>query len=320
MARSRCRRRLAACLAVVAIVATAACEVVPDPGVADLLPAGTYGVGATVERDVAYGPVTGCPTGDDVRCGGSQEVDIHRSPHPGPGPRPVIVWLHGGGWSAGDKSDPLPPNVLRQLDRGWDVVNANYRLAPWSRFPVPLLDAKSAVRWVKASAADRGWDPSRVVVAGHSAGGHLATLAAVTAGVPWLEPSPVGPSAAVDSSVAAAVSVNGVLDLDDLAVRHPFGRLMVMGFVGSVGSPDSRLATVRTHLDRSDPPLYLVQGKLDPFAPSKHAVDVCAAAQPLRLRCVMDLVDSGPIDGQGHDSGGSLHQRLLEEFLDRAGR
>jgi acetyl esterase/lipase len=288
---------------------------IANPAASDLVQARGVG-GVTVERDVLYGTDRGCFIITDLLCGGSQELDVHRSPVVPSGPRPVLVWVHGGGWSSGDKSDPLPPNVLNQLARGFDVVAVNHRLSPKHPYPAPLLDVKLAVRWVRSQAAARGWDAERIIVGGYSSGGHLAVMAAVTAGVPELEPAVPGPLAAVDGRVAGAVAVNGVLDLGASARSDASAALMVYGLLGCLNCTLVDTASPGWWMDRSDPPLYLVASRNDPIAPTGQAVNLCIAATLVGSSCSLDLVDTGPPSGLGHDAGPSLNQTALDAFLD----
>jgi acetyl esterase len=96
----------------------------------------------------------------------------------GDGPLPLVVYLHGGGWMLGsiDSFD----TVLRALANasGAMVLSVGYRLAPEAPFPAGLEDATCAVRWAAAEAASLGADPRRLAIAGDSAGGNLATVAA----------------------------------------------------------------------------------------------------------------------------------------------
>ncbi len=135
------------------------------------------------EADVAYGTDVSCAPGVDP-CTGAQTVDIYRSDEAGP--NPVLVWIHGGGFVSGDKATGLNEHLAAFLDAGWDIVSMNYRLSTedGNQFPAALHDAKRVVRWVKASAAQQDWDPTSVATAGHSAGGNLAAMLAVTVGRP----------------------------------------------------------------------------------------------------------------------------------------
>lgn len=91
-------------------------------------------------------------------------------------PAPVVLQIHGGSWAGGDSTQL--PGINRYLAaRGYAVVAINYRLVPAYTFPAPLEDVRAAVAWVKAEGPALGLDPSRIVLMGRSAGGHLALLA-----------------------------------------------------------------------------------------------------------------------------------------------
>ena len=96
-----------------------------------------------------------------------------------PGRVPVVVWLHGGGWRFGDRK--LAPD-LKNFARasGLAVVSIDYRLSDEAKFPAPVEDVKTAVRWVRSVADSFGFDGSRIGLWGSSAGGHLAACAALS--------------------------------------------------------------------------------------------------------------------------------------------
>jgi arylformamidase len=114
-----------------------------------------------VKRDIPYG--------DQAR----QVLDVYS--RPGAKDLPVIFWIHGGGWQAGDKSDvQVKPKVL--VEKGFVFVSTNYRLLPGVEMATIVRDVAKAVRWVHDHAAKYGGDPNRLLIMGHSAGAQLAAL------------------------------------------------------------------------------------------------------------------------------------------------
>ncbi len=100
----------------------------------------------------------------------------------GEGKFPVVLIVHGGGWMAGDKATDIVP-VFAPVATNFTWFTINYRLAPTNRWPACYDDVQTAIRWVKAHAAEYKGDPERIALLGYSAGGQLATLAGVRAGV-----------------------------------------------------------------------------------------------------------------------------------------
>jgi acetyl esterase len=113
---------------------------------------------------------------------GGEKLLLDVSVPPVPGPRPVAILVHGGGWTGGDKAGReggagIAPWFSALTDANYVWFSINYRLAPKHRWPACLEDVLAAIRWVKANAAAFGGDPERIALFGHSAGGHLACLA-----------------------------------------------------------------------------------------------------------------------------------------------
>lgn len=98
---------------------------------------------------------------------------------PGCGPTPVMVWVHGGGWSVGDRRQGLTDKIELFTSMGWTFVSVNYRLSPAVQYPVHNDDVAAAIDWVADHADELGVDPSRLSVMGHSAGAGI--LAGVVA-------------------------------------------------------------------------------------------------------------------------------------------
>jgi acetyl esterase/lipase len=116
----------------------------------------------------------------------SQMLDIYL-PGSGEGPYPVIMYIHGGAFMGCDKADQEVLPALQGLKRGYAVVAVNYRLSGEAKFPGLFHDVWAAVRWPRAHAGRYHLDPERIAAWGGSAGGYLASMLGVSAGVPELE-------------------------------------------------------------------------------------------------------------------------------------
>lgn len=121
---------------------------------------------------------------------------------------PVLLQVHGGAWTVGQKEHQGRPLMNRMAAQGWVCVAINYRLAPRDPWPAHIVDVKRAIAWVKDNIADYGGDPDYLTITGGSAGGHLAALAALTPGDPEWQPG----FEDADTSVQAAVPFYGVYD------------------------------------------------------------------------------------------------------------
>ena len=217
------------------------------------------------------------------------------------GPFPLIVWVHGGAWRAGSK-DRVP--VKRWLRDGLAIASVDYRLSGEAKFPAQIHDIKAAVRFLRSSAGEFGIDPNQIAVAGSSAGGHLAALVGVSNGVRELEGS-VGQCQSFVSDVGAAVSFYGASNLrtilsqsteHGLSVRVPALQLLLGG------QPDEKpelaeLASPISHVDQSDPPLWLIHGDADPQMPVEQSVELQEIYRKKHLPVQFDVVKGGKHGG-----------------------
>jgi acetyl esterase/lipase len=285
------------------------------------------------ETNIAYGADLGCtnadgsptglPAGD---CGGSQQLDIYRSPLPGP--NPVLLWFHGGGFVSGDKSGDVSAYLNAALEDGWDILAVDYRLTTTTgenEFPTAIQDAKQAVRWVKANAQAQDWDPNNVAAMGESAGGNIAGMLAASTGEAKLEAADLpaellsSGAAEIDSSVIAAVALIPVTDLALFAQNEVWGDL-VNRYVGCTDNSDRCKAgyqegSVQTHVTTQSAPLLSLYGVNDPLATPEQGVLVADAydAAGILERFERIVVNSGPDRYQGHEVD---YERFVETFLD----
>ncbi|MBN1646584.1 MAG: alpha/beta hydrolase [Spirochaetales bacterium] len=185
--------------------------------------------------------------------------------------RPLIIWIHGGGFLTGSKKDHVP---LEYVEHGFAVASINYRLSRQAVFPAQIEDVKAAVRWLRTNAKKYHLDPGRFGAWGESAGGHLAAMLGLTGGTDAFD-SPENPQ--ISGQVQAAVDYYGPTDFLQMD-----GQRLPRGMVHDhPDSPESRLigGAIQAHKDlaaranpinyiTSDaPPFLIVHGDCDPLVP-----------------------------------------------------
>jgi acetyl esterase/lipase len=188
-----------------------------------------------VERtsDIAYGPR-----------GEANRLDVYRH-RSRPEGCPTLIHLHGGHFRWGAKSREARVLLHRLADHGWTCISADYRRSrtPGEGFAYHLLDAKRAIAWARTDGRDHGVDPDSIVVAGSSAGAHLATMVGLTADDGLLQRGVEG----ADTSVAACVGL--------------------YGYYGRLGGPLDERSSPLDHLRPDAPPMLLLHGTNDTCVP-----------------------------------------------------
>jgi acetyl esterase/lipase len=199
--------------------------------------------------------------------GARNRLDVY-TPAEGVKNAPVLFQIHGGGWVIGDKRQQALPLIHHLVSSGWVCVAANYRLSPKATFPDHLIDLKRALVWVREHIAEYGGDPDFVAATGGSAGGHLSSLLALTAGDPEYQPG----FEAADTSVAAAVPFYGVYDLTnhyELQAQRgveSFLEKMVMKKQFARDPEAFRRASPMHRIQPDAPPFFIVHGSHDSLA------------------------------------------------------
>ncbi|MGH3613275.1 MAG: alpha/beta hydrolase [Pseudonocardia sp.] len=195
--------------------------------------------------------------GDDP----AQRLDVWARPGlPRDGAAPVLVQVHGGGWTGGDKAGSGAPLLGYLAERGWVCVTANYRLGPGHRWPAMIVDVKRAIGWVGANIAHFGGDPGFMAISGGSAGGHLAALAALSPNDPDFQPGFAG----VDTTLAAAVPLYGVHDfsVDEYGLFALLeGKVFGTTHIDDAGS--WRQASPLHRAGPHAPPFFVIHGSAD---------------------------------------------------------
>ena len=246
------------------------------------------------------------------------KLDLHRPQAENP---PLIVYVHGGAWRAGSKSDvPIAP----LLEKGFAIASVDYRLSTQAVFPAQIHDIKAALRFLRAKAAEFRLNTEKIAIVGSSAGGHLAALVGVTNGHKMLE-GRIGDHLDQSSRVDAIVSLYGASNLQSilaqstefgLTVRIPALKLL-LGDVPEKKPDLAELASPVAHLDKSDPPLLLIHGDADPQMPYEQSREFTTAYEALKLQVKFVTLPGSRHGGEEFydDERSSLVAAFLNEAL-----
>lgn len=193
-------------------------------------------------------------------------------------PLPLVIWVHGGGWEAGDKGGGGP--ALPLLAEGYAVASVNYRYSKQAVFPAQSEDVRAAVRYLRANAKKYGLNPDAFGAWGASAGGHLVALLAVGADVKELDGTNTT-NAKVSSAVQAVVDWFGPADMTTLSQpgspANPVTRLL--GGDAKEKSAVAKLASPVAHagVGKAGAPLLIVHGDKDTLVPLKQSEKLAEA-------------------------------------------
>ena len=241
------------------------------------------------QKDIVYVTVGGKPLAFDLY----MPAGVARPP--------LVVWIHGGRWMNGDKSDA----PLAFVNNGIATASLDFRQSTEARFPAMVHDIKAAIRFLRAKAPEYGYRADRIAIGGTSSGAHLAALVGVTNGHKELEGT-LGDHRATSSDVQAILSYYGASNLTTiLAQSTPYGvGVRKPALEALLGAPPeqardlAKLASPVTHVDRSDPPLLLLHGDQDPQMPINQSHELEGMYESLGLDVFFDVVH-GAVHGDG---------------------
>ena len=234
----------------------------------------------------------------------------------GSGPFPLVVLIHGGGWSTGSKeaatqyTGGLPP-------RGIAVASINYRLSGEAKWPAQIQDCKAAVRFLRANATKYGIDPNRIAAMGDSAGAHLAAMVATTSDVALWD-TPGMPNASVPAQVQGLVTLAApfaMFSSTDLTGANAFAQML--GCASLAACPDKvKEAVPITYVTANDPPALILQGTHDSVTYPDNArifdEAMIAAGRPVMYRMMPGVQH---VDDPAYKSPQILG--LVGDYLDR---
>lgn len=202
-------------------------------------------------------------------------------------PLPVVVFIHGGGWSGGDRKGYVPAAMQLVSSGKYAAVAVGYRLSGEVKWPAQIYDCKAAIRYIRGHAKDWNIDPDKIGVTGTSAGGHLVSLLGVSGNVKDVEGT-IGDFTSLPSAVTAVINFCGPSDFTKPLMQGDAAKVDDPAVAGVLGGP------IKEHLDAANqaspvwhlenktakgklPPIMTVHGTDDGRVDFKHAEMLDAA-------------------------------------------
>jgi acetyl esterase/lipase len=216
-------------------------------------------------------------------------------PNASTAPTKTLVYYHGGGWIFGAKAYSIL-SYLPFLERGWRVVDVEYRMASNSLAPAAVEDTRCALRWVFRNAKQYNFDTSKVVLMGHSAGGHLSLISSMLP-----EKTPLDNNCYADEkygdpkiNVAAVVNWYGITDVNDI-IQGPNLKNYAVMWMGSQKDAGeiARSVSPLTYVRKGLPPVITIHGDKDDVVPYTHGTRLKAALDKAGVRNELHTVKGG---------------------------
>jgi acetyl esterase/lipase len=232
-----------------------------------------------VQPDIVYGSANNTPLKLDVWY-----------PNAVKSPTPTLVYIHGGGWIFGTKETSVL-EFLPFLEKGWRVVNVEYRMASNSHAPAAVEDTRCALRWVFQNAKQWNFDTTKIVLTGHSAGGHLSLITGMLPKGTTLDNNCYGDE---DLKVAAIINWFGISDVNDL-IDGPNVKNYAMMWMGSQKDPAeiARSVSPLTYVRAGLPPIISIHGDKDNVVPYSQSVRLHKALTEAKVNNELVTISGG---------------------------
>ena len=217
---------------------------------------------------------------------------------------PTLVYIHGGGWIFGTKESSVL-QFLPFLEKGWTVVNVEYRMASTALAPAAVEDTRCALRWVFRNAQQWRFDTSKIVLMGHSAGGHLSLITAMLPEGTGLDNQCYGNE---KLNVAAIINWFGITDVNDV-IKGPNLKNYGAMWMGSQPNADeiARRVSPLTYVASGLPPILTIHGDKDDVVPYSHATRLHEALDKAKVPNQLFTIKGG-----GH--GGFTQTEFVKSY------
>jgi acetyl esterase/lipase len=232
-------------------------------------------------------------------------------------PLPVSVYIHGGGWSGGDRAGYYGAASKIVSSGDYAAVGVGYRLSGEAKWPAQIYDCKAAIRWIRGHAKEFNLDPDRICVQGGSAGGHLVTMLGVTEGVKELE-GDIGEFTNLSSRVTCVVNFCGPSDLTEPLMQGEQAKTddpVVVALIGGNLKDKmdvAKAASPLTYITKGAAPILTVHGSKDMRVNYNNATKLDAALQKAGASTLLLEVTDG---GHGINGGAEMDKRV-QQFID----
>jgi len=268
----------------------------------------------TAEYDVKY-----VPDGD-----AAQTLDIYFPEKAAEQLQPLLIWIHGGGWTGGSKSE-MP--FLSQLARGYIVASVEYRFSQKALFPAQIQDCQAAIRWLRANAKKYNIDPNHIGVGGGSAGGHLAALVGTSGGKKAF--APIGDNKDQSDRVQAVCDIFGPADFWTVIKQADEDKNVKNIFKWNNGDPYSKLIGAKLgedkekceavspvhYVSKESPPFLILHGDHDTLVPYAQSVELKELLDKAGVPVTLQR-----LPGAGHGGPAFVLPpviKLIETFFDK---
>ena len=311
---------------VLSVAAAGAAEKIMPPDINQSI---SFPGGVTVQRDLVYATIEGFrPLTLDLYQAASKTKDQ---------PRPVLLYVHGGGWISGDARhlkgfDDFPVTLAALAAKGYVIAAVNYRLAGEAHFPAAVQDVKSALRWLRGRATDFNIDTTRMMVWGVEAGGQIAAMVGTSCGVVTLEPAADANSKAPLASDCAQGVIDWAGPTDFASWDADAGRDAEAAAATHLGAylgcepADCAPGVVRsagplTYVGAQTPPFFIQQGSADKLvapAQSHKLYDALKAQRvPADIRIYADAGQDFAKDGVPDPATSNQAMADMRDFIEK---